>query len=590
MAVHAVRAAPSCDDSSDAITCCTKTEDRHDDSEVDHEEDCEDESSSEAGSAANSDGERPSVPVSPAGSTMCGSPALNRSLSGTELRRTSRANSLIGSPCRPTASESSCVRLPPVNAPRSPTSGTAQTVALRFRGGCRCYLSMTVTAQFEGVEVRVALSEGEAELIPSLAGKLPMNVPVTGEFKSSGVIAGTLHVNDVPPIPFGIQTGALVPCSGERKNFVATADRQRTVVTHASELEVTSGTSVKGDGMVVEVAVSSGPYAEMTVLVRRARKKELTRVQQERALLTAMEKKKYSSLLAQITKSRSRKVEAALIDQAGKILKTIVRSEESFLNHQQLKKMMKWKRVSGQVDTGDIVESCSCSDCPCNAGQGQPGEICDVSLDAVHVVLDGVAPDGVEPDKWLFQGLVKAAITAPEGCVWKSGGKFLLTNEERNQSANAIVNLLERDAENDAGAGKGIRALVNFTENKYDCRVTAVQINFHPNQKSFHKQHRDIYGAGQKGGINCTCSFMKCSGTVCYSLGSSRQVLCETISDSRSKYEPCGDDCTGRKVFKWLHSGSAMYFNDKWNNNHTHGIPRLEDECGPRISVALLLA
>ena len=30
------------------------------------------------------------------------------------------------------------------------------------------------------------------------------------------------------------------------------------------------------------------------------------------------------------------------------------------------------------------------------------------------------------------------------------------------------------------------------------------------------RQHRDIYGAGQKGGINCTCSFMKCTGTVAW--------------------------------------------------------------------------
>ncbi|CAE7175910.1 unnamed protein product, partial [Symbiodinium pilosum] len=116
----------------------------------------------------------------------------------------------------------------------------------------------------------------------------------------------------------------------------------------------------------------------------------------------------------------------------------------------------------------------------------------------------------------------------------------------------------------------GIRALVSHTEQEYGYRVTAIQLNFHPNHKSSHKQHRDIYGAGQKGGINCTCSFMKCTGTVCYSVGSSRQVLCETITDSRSKYETCGEECTGRKSYKWMHSGSAMHFNAPWNNNHTH--------------------
>eukprot|EP00438_Fugacium_kawagutii_P025080 Skav209529 [mRNA] locus=scaffold2767:435303:435554:- [translate_table: standard] len=83
---------------------------------------------------------------------------------------------------------------------------------------------------------------------------------------------------------------------------------------------------------------------------------------------------------------------------------------------------------------------------------------------------------------------------------------------------------------------------------------------------------------------------MKCTGTVCYSLGSSRQVLCETITDSRSKYETCGETCAGMKTYKWLHSGSAMHFNAPWNNNHTHGVPPMDDPCGPRISVALLCA
>merc|ERR1719265_506722 len=131
---------------------------------------------------------------------------------------------------------------------------------------------------------------------------------------------------------------------------------------------------------------------------------------------------------------------------------------------------------------------------------------------------------------------------------------FILSSEERNQSANAIINLLERDDPN-SDASKGIRALVTYTEKEYKCIVTAVQLNFHPNEKSSHKQHRDIYGAGQKGGINCTCSFMKCQGTVCFSLGSSRRVLCETMQDSRSKYNSCGDTCEGRKVLRYMHSG-----------------------------------
>ncbi|CAE8634176.1 unnamed protein product, partial [Polarella glacialis] len=219
-----------------------------------------------------------------------------------------------------------------------------------------------------------------------------------------------------------------------------------------------------------------------------------------------------------------RKVPAMLIEQANRMLKSIVPTDGSFLTHKELGKLMRWRRVSSPSDgTEDSVVTCCASEsCPCNDGQGQDGEICTVMGGTVQEALSGVAPGDVSSDKWLFQALVRAALAAPEGCVWKSGGKFLLSNEERNQSPTAIVNVLERD-NLETDAGKGIRALIAYTEREYGFRVTAIQLNFHPNQKSFHKQHRDIYGAGQKGGINCTCSFMKCTGTVCYSLGSGRQ-------------------------------------------------------------------
>jgi len=125
----------------------------------------------------------------------------------------------------------------------------------------------------------------------------------------------------------------------------------------------------------------------------------------------------------------------------------------------------------------------------------------------------------------------------------------------------------------------------------YGFNVTAVQVNLHPDGKSHHKQHRDIYGAGQKGGINCTCSFMKCSGTVCYAIGSTRGVLINTLTDSRSRYEACGEECQGRKQMHAMKSGSAMYFNTGFNNSHMHGVPPCEDPAsvGPRISIALLL-
>merc|ERR1719502_2113016 len=111
-------------------------------------------------------------------------------------------------------------------------------------------------------------------------------------------------------------------------------------------------------------------------------------------------------------------------------------------------------------------------DCQCNAGQAQDGEVLSIMDGVVQDILQDVAPAGVEGDKWLFKALVKAAYSVPEGCVWKSGGKFILSNEERNQSVNAIVNLLERDNQ-ESDAGKGIRALVDYTEKEYKFRVTA---------------------------------------------------------------------------------------------------------------------
>merc|ERR1712232_332945 len=286
-----------------------------------------------------------------------------------------------------------------------------------------------------------------------------------------------------------------------------------------------------------------------------------------------------------------RKVDLGLIERAERYLKTLKsqQKEGSYLTHKQLEKYMKWKKVT-DTDAGTTVEACTASsNCSCNTGQAQEGEVCTIDAGAVEEALEGIAPADGAADRWLFKALVKAALLVPEGCVWKSGGKFILSNEERNQSANAIVALLERDNMS-SNAAKGIRALINYTERVHSARVTAVQLNFHPNEKTSHKQHRDIYGAGQKGGINCTCSFMKCVGTCCFSIGSSRYVLKEAMTDKRSKYIACGEECTGCKTYETLTSGSAMFFNDKWNNSHTHGIPRMDTPCGPRISIALLLA
>mmetsp|Transcript_63271 Transcript_63271/g.137650 ORF Transcript_63271/g.137650 Transcript_63271/m.137650 type:complete len:557 (-) Transcript_63271:10-1680(-) len=454
-------------------------------------------------------------------------------------------------------------------------------------------LNLAVTSHLEGVVLAVSLTEGQLdEPMAHLGGpgvELTRGLPTVFSLQAVGAIAGSLCVNRAARVPFGIQVGEPRSC-GERINYVSAEHRQRTVSAHAEHLEAGSGLSANGEGFVVEATVTSGPLAQMTVTIRAAKRRELGRLAQTEALVGAMQKRSYGGLLAQIVRSRSRKVETALIEEASRALRALQQPRGSFMTHVLLGRLMQWGRITSlEGVAADSQQPCPSEGCPCNAGSAQDGEICDIRPDAVSLALTSVAPAGVPPDKWLFKALVQAAITAPEGCVWKSGRKFILSNEERNQSPSAIVNLLERGAaENDAS--RGMRALVLHTEREYKSRVTAVQINFHPDQKSSHKQHRDIYGAGQKGGINCTCSFMKCTGTVCYSLGSSREILCVTMTDSRSKYEACGETCQGCRCLRWMHSGSSMYFNDLWNSSHSHGVPPARESCGPRISVALLCA
>jgi len=474
-----------------------------------------------------------------------------------------------------------------------PLRSNSRKVLMRSRA------SITVISEVANAELSVELLEGD--LLEAFPIPLPQGETVR-QLRSTGAILGQLSVPGVPPVPFGVQvevrpnaaamssSTALVATGLQRRNFVASELRTRTVAMGAEELKVGNGLGAAGEGTVLEVSISEGPEATLSIKIRQAKKKELTKLAQQQALRSAMERGRYGSLLAQIARSKSRKVEAALIDEATRMLKSLQPKDGSFMTHKELGHLMKWSKATSPDGACEVVQPCElCTDCPCNRGYASPGEMCDVINDAVTNALQGVAPGHQSADEWLFKALVRAALTAPEGCVWKSGGKFLLTNEERNQSATAIVGVLERENQ-ETDAGKGIRALVDYTEQNYGYRVTAIQLNFHPNQKSSHKQHRDIYGAGQKGGINCTCSFMKCTGTVCYSLGSSRQILCETITDSRSKYETCGDECAGMKTYKWMHSGSAMHFNAPWNNNHTHGVPPMDDPCGPRISIALLCA
>jgi len=193
----------------------------------------------------------------------------------------------------------------------------------------------------------------------------------------------------------------------------------------------------------------------------------------------------------------------------------------------------------------------------------------------------------------LFESLVSAALALPEACVWRAGGKFILSNADRNQAPAALLMLLVNHGHRDAA--EQVARLIQWTETCKDCVVTACQINLHANQESFHAQHRDIFSVAQKAkaGRDCTCSFTTCIGTMCFSLGSSRLVQLSTCTDNMSPLNPCGGSCTGCHERRYLQNGEAMWFNDVWNTAHTHGVPKIEageGGCGPRISIAMLCA
>ena len=144
-----------------------------------------------------------------------------------------------------------------------------------------------------------------------------------------------------------------------------------------------------------------------------------------------------------------------------------------------------------------------------------------------------------------------------------------------------------------AEAAEMLSRMIQWTEKAKDCVVTACQLNLHPNEESFHAQHRDIFSVAQKekAGRDCTCSFTTCIGTMCFSIGSSRQMQLSTMVDTMSEFEPCCEKCTGYKERRFFQNGEAMWFNDVWNKSHTHGVPVAKHlPCGPRISIALLCA
>jgi hypothetical protein len=307
-------------------------------------------------------------------------------------------------------------------------------------------------------------------------------------------------------------------------------------------------------------------------------------------LLEAEKEKDYDTLLAQISKARSAGVEQVHIERCDNLLKSL-RKQGLHINQncdkETLKDMFQWTRKTGDLKAGEKDFPCSaCSACPCNT-HSNPAEILEFIPAAVQNCL---AEFGAQSDKELFEDLVDAALGVTEGSVWKSGGKYIFSAFDRNQSLVALTRMMQNF--NKHRCATMLLKLAQYSESKYEGFVTAVQVNFHPNGESYHDQHRDIYSGKQRAGPNCTCSFRECVGTVCYSLGSSRECQLDTVTDDLSGIQPCGPACVGRQQRHWLHSGEAMYFNDEWNQRHLHGIPQTEgppSAVGPRISIAFLL-
>merc|ERR1719271_1651671 len=184
-------------------------------------------------------------------------------------------------------------------------------------------------------------------------------------------------------------------------------------------------------------------------------------------------------------------------------------------------------------DKVEVKLCCACpEDCPTTT-HFAPAEVLEFQHNAVQDILKGYenATPGKE-DMDLYNELVESALAVPEGCVWRAGGKLILSAFDRNQSVTALTRTLQ--SHHRQRCANMIMKLVNFTEKKYGAFVTAIQVNFHPYEDSFHMQHRDIYSAKQRGGPNCTCSFRACVGTACYTVGAARTVLTEMMTDEFS--------------------------------------------------------
>eukprot|EP00933_Yihiella_yeosuensis_P004412 TRINITY_DN10877_c0_g1_i1.p1 TRINITY_DN10877_c0_g1~~TRINITY_DN10877_c0_g1_i1.p1 ORF type:complete len:520 (-),score=83.80 TRINITY_DN10877_c0_g1_i1:1756-3315(-) len=398
---------------------------------------------------------------------------------------------------------------------------------------------------------------------------------IAGGAKGSIEIDGFLEA-----VPFFIGQGSQNSC------WVKAKGRFKFVALQAPSWDWKNNGEKPTEGKAADVELSG---IDLSIQVRCMSAMELKRTLQLQALQEAAEGEDYDSLRAQVTKARMASVEMDHIAKGEARLKEL-QSKGLHVNEgcdkDTLRELMSASRVTSKVGAPNVNKPCTVSpDCPCNV-EVNPGEVLEFIEDDVQNCLQ--KDFGSDADKDLYQGLVEAALAVEEGCVWKAGGKLIFSEFNRNQSVIALTRMLVKYGKQ--RTADMIQKLVVYTESRFGGFVTAIQVNFHPHPGTYHDQHRDIYSQKQSAGPNCTCQFQECSGTICYSLGSSRLVQMDTMTDDLSSIRCCSDNCEGRRELRWLHSGASMYFNGDWNNNHTHGIPPSEEECGPRMSLAFLLA
>jgi len=445
--------------------------------------------------------------------------------------------------------------------------------------GSQCQMEIRVEAVGVTAKCSVTLKKGHKE------GKIG-TVKAEKEAKTmicrGDTIVGFLKVDGCEDIGFGVDssTKPFGQESGKvRSLYVSSTHRQRASVI---------GLEGSEQQLAVDVVIDGEPKAAvLKAKLRLATETEVKRCKARAALREAEKSGEYEKLHGQIVRARQEGVDSSDLDRAAAVLKTL---KPDTLEKDEIRTKMSWDNVATHDDPPE-VERCEKAECSMGCGS-QAGEHLEFIQDAVAQALETVVvPANGDKAQWLFQQLVDTALDVPEECVWRAGGKFILSHADRNQSPAALLPLLVKHGRKELANALG--KIIEWTEKHVTCQVSAIQLNLHADHESFHAQHRDIFSVKQKekAGRDCTCSFKTCIGTMCFSIGSSRQVLLQRMSDNMSSYEACGEQCAGRKERRFFQSGEAMYFNDVWNNNHTHGVPPATHlPCGPRISIALLCA